>query len=115
MSQKYIGTRIRAAREARGIKQSELARAVKRSPSIVNQWESGKSAVSIDDLVAVADAVEVPLIWLAAGRGAPTFSQPAVRLSPLSAEELTVRIDRIERAIESIANSLAAKGPAPPI
>ena len=53
-----IGSRIRAAREAKGLTQGQLARAVDAPDArTVWRWESGKSTPSVDMLTKLADAL----------------------------------------------------------
>jgi DNA-binding XRE family transcriptional regulator len=111
MSQKFIGTRIKNARTKKRMKQADLARAIGRSPSMVNHWEKGRAIPSIDDLVAVSDATETPLMWLAAGRGSRSFAQAPVVVAPLSAEQIALQLDYMQRTIDRIANDLASMKP----
>lgn len=55
-----VGQRIRAIREARGWTQSDLAARLQRTQTAVSYWESGRRALSLDDLVEVARVLGVP-------------------------------------------------------
>jgi SOS-response transcriptional repressor LexA len=77
-----LGRRLVAAREARGISQADLARALGVSRSAAAQWESGLTAPSTDNLAAAATEVGVAFEWLATGRGdraLPVASGPELR------------------------------------
>lgn len=52
-----VGDRIRIAREAKGWKQADLARALGLSRAAVGQWEIDKTAPSISKMVEVAKAL----------------------------------------------------------
>jgi transcriptional regulator with XRE-family HTH domain len=54
-----VGQRIRAAREARGWSQGELAARLDRTQTAISYWEAGRRALGIDDLVAVAAVLGV--------------------------------------------------------
>jgi transcriptional regulator with XRE-family HTH domain len=54
-----VGQRIRAAREARGLTQSDLAAALGRTPTSVSYWEGGQRSPGLDDLVEIARVLGV--------------------------------------------------------
>ena len=54
-----VGQRIRAIREGLGWTQGELAARLQRTQTAVSYWESGRRALSLDDLVDVAQALGV--------------------------------------------------------
>jgi transcriptional regulator with XRE-family HTH domain len=56
-----IGRNIAAAREALGVSQRELARRVGASPAIASMWESGQHAPGAEFLLALSDALFVPV------------------------------------------------------
>lgn len=62
-----IGLRIREAREARDLTQSELATAADLSRVAVTNVERGRHALSLRKLLAVALALDIPLISLIDG------------------------------------------------
>lgn len=53
--------KIRELREARGMTQAELARAVKASKPTVCMWESGARRPGLDYLLALADVFGCPV------------------------------------------------------
>jgi transcriptional regulator with XRE-family HTH domain len=64
-----IASRLRELREAKGMTQSELARAVGMTPQAINLLESGTSkAPTPQNLFAIADALGVSARELALGR-----------------------------------------------
>ncbi len=62
-----IGERIRQARKSRGLSQSDLASRVGVSQPAIANWESGVHDPRRLTLAKLADALEAPLDWLAAG------------------------------------------------
>ena len=70
-----IGTRIKEAREIKGLSQRQLAIQLGIQASSVNSWESEKKSPTIDRLVMVAFLLNVSLEWLATGRGAMVLYQ----------------------------------------
>ena len=54
-----VGRRIRRAREAASLSQGQLAEAIDRNQATVSYWESGRRSPDIEDLVALADALDV--------------------------------------------------------
>lgn len=61
---KQLGQRIRQAREARGLSQEELGERISRDQRSVSEYESGKRRIFAHDLPTIAQALEVPLIYL---------------------------------------------------
>lgn len=55
-----VGRRIRAAREALGWSQGELARRVDRTQTAISYWEAGRRALGVDDLIDLARVLRVP-------------------------------------------------------
>jgi transcriptional regulator with XRE-family HTH domain len=83
-----LSARIRMAREAAGLSQSALARAVKVNPSAVNHMESGRTkALRAETILALASALSVSAYWLETGNGSPS---PDARLSPEETEALSI-------------------------
>lgn len=62
-----IGERIKEARKAQGFSQADLARRLGVSQPAVANWESGVHDPRRLMLAALAEALETPLEWLAAG------------------------------------------------
>lgn len=62
-----IGERIRQARKSRGFSQSDLAARIGVSQPAIANWESGVHDPRRLTLAKLADALEAPLDWLAAG------------------------------------------------
>jgi phage repressor protein C with HTH and peptisase S24 domain len=64
-----IGSRIKAAREEKGVAQAALGRACGVSRAAVSQWEADTSEPSGTNLVRIARFLGVTELWLAEGRG----------------------------------------------
>ncbi|MGI9366187.1 MAG: helix-turn-helix domain-containing protein [Rhizobiaceae bacterium] len=58
-----LGNDVRGLRKSRGLTLTELALKVGRSIGFISQVERGLSSPSIDDLRAIATALEVPTSW----------------------------------------------------
>lgn len=56
-----VGALIARARRYAGVTQSELAAAVGCAQSHISNWEAGKREPGVGDLLAIADALAVPL------------------------------------------------------
>ena len=59
-----LGARIRARREKRGLKQTDIAAALQISPQAVSKWERGENAPDIAQLPALARLLDVSIDWL---------------------------------------------------
>lgn len=62
-----LGTRIRSRREARGLKQADLASALRVTPQAVSKWERGENAPDIVVLVPLSRLLDVSVEWLLGG------------------------------------------------
>jgi class 3 adenylate cyclase len=62
-----LGARIRKRREARGLKQADLASALRVTPQAVSKWERGENAPDIVVLVPLARLLDVSVEWLLGG------------------------------------------------
>jgi len=74
-----IGERIKQARKSLSMNQSDLARRLGVSQPAVANWEAGVHDPRPLMLVKIAEALDVPLAWLAEGQrsGVETDKQPA--------------------------------------
>jgi class 3 adenylate cyclase len=62
-----LGGRIKRRREARGLKQADLAGALRVSPQAISKWERGENAPDIVVLVPLARLLDVSIEWLLGG------------------------------------------------
>jgi DNA-binding transcriptional regulator YiaG len=62
-----IGQRIRQTREAMRLNQSAFARLVGTEPQAVNNWESARSRISLDQAINVCKATGASLDWIYRG------------------------------------------------
>jgi class 3 adenylate cyclase len=62
-----LGSRIKKRREARGLRQADLASALRVSPQAVSKWERGENAPDIVVLVPLARLLDVSVEWLLGG------------------------------------------------
>lgn len=78
-----LGQRIRARRDAAGLTQEKLAVQCGVSRAAVAQWEAGVTRPSLDNLVKVAEALNVWLSWLTVGdQSLPDTPNPFAPASP---------------------------------
>jgi class 3 adenylate cyclase len=70
MDLRALGSRIRALREKRRLKQSDVANALQISPQAVSKWERGENAPDLAVLLDLAKVLGVTTDWLL-GRGEP--------------------------------------------
>lgn len=63
MDAKWLGFRIRQARERRGLSQEELAVAVTKDQRAISEYENGKRKLAVTDLPVFATVLEVPLMY----------------------------------------------------
>jgi len=62
-----LGARIRRRREARGLRQADLASALRVTPQAVSKWERGENAPDIVVLVPLSRLLDVTVEWLLGG------------------------------------------------
>jgi hypothetical protein len=95
----YGGDLIREARRRAGLTQAELAdRAGTVQPAIA-RWESGRTAVSLDDVVRVIRLCGLDLEFHIVDRDDSDISQ-AARLTTLSGQQRLDRHARLTRQLE---------------
>lgn len=83
-----LASRVKDARLAAGLSQSELARRIGARPSAVNHIESGRTkALKARTIVKLAGSLSVSAYWLEHGTGSPS---PDARLLPEEAEVLSL-------------------------
>jgi transcriptional regulator with XRE-family HTH domain len=83
-----LAARVRDARTAAGLSQSELSRRIHLKPSAVNHIEGGRTkALKAETILALAQTLSVSAYWLETGKGSPS---PDARLSPEEAEVLSL-------------------------
>lgn len=85
--------RLTIARHRSGLTKAALARAVGLSPAAVTQFESGTSRPSARTLGALADALDLPVTYLAAGR--PVVRVPAAHFRSLRSTRLAERLQAL--------------------
>jgi Zn-dependent peptidase ImmA (M78 family)/DNA-binding XRE family transcriptional regulator len=100
-----VGSRIRRAREARGISQQELADALKISQAAMSNIESGARPLRVDELVAISRVLgEEPDYFLMSGKdrrgtvGVSLRAEVASLQLPDFATAINVFLDEIEDA-----------------
>lgn len=97
----YGGDLIREARRRAGLTQAELAdRAGTVQPAIA-RWESGRTAVSLDDVVRLVRLCGLDVEFHIVDRDDSDISQ-AARLAPLSGQERLDRHARLTRQLENL-------------
>jgi Zn-dependent peptidase ImmA (M78 family)/DNA-binding XRE family transcriptional regulator len=95
-----VGQRIREARVWRGWSQGDLAARLGRTQTAVSYWEGGRRSLGVDELVEVAEALDVPVSDLLPDS---THRRPVTVLLRAAALRLdaTQLADELERFAES--------------
>ncbi|KAA9105018.1 helix-turn-helix domain-containing protein [Microbacterium rhizomatis] len=75
-----LGARVRVARVASGMKQSELAAECGVSRAAIGQWEAGLTEPSASKMFAIARATNQPLDWFAEGLDSVTVRPKRLEL-----------------------------------
>lgn len=68
-----IGARIRSRRVLLDLSQSELARRLEIDKMLLYKWETGRCKPSLSSAERLAEALEVTVDWLVAGRESKFF------------------------------------------
>lgn len=63
MEPKFLGLRIRQARERLGLSQEDLAAAVYKDQGAISEYENGRRKLAATELPSFATALEVPLTY----------------------------------------------------
>ncbi len=92
----WVAQRIRESRLERGLSQAELAERLDRTQTAVSLWEAGKRTAGLDDLIDIADALEIEV-----GRLLPRTSRPVVAVLRATAERLVD--DQLYAAVDQLA------------
>ena len=94
-----VGNRIRARREELGLSQAALAERLNRTQTSISYWEAGRRSPDVDDLVALADALDLePGDLLAA---APLISPRVLFRAEVARLELDEFADAMDDFIEA--------------
>ncbi|MBL8121998.1 helix-turn-helix transcriptional regulator [Candidatus Saccharibacteria bacterium] len=105
-AEKYfqIGGRIKAAREAEGMTQSELAQELGyKSPTAISLIEAGERRVQISDLEAIAKLLHRDVSYFIKGEDAATQNQPSVQIALRADKQLDQDdIKRVESFIDAL-------------
>lgn len=82
--------RIRTARKEVGLSQADVAKALRISPSAVNQWEQGFcKSIKLEHFFALASLLRQDPQWLATGTVLPYLRRTQTRLPKLEEPPLT--------------------------
>lgn len=102
----YGAQLIREARRRAGITQAELARRAGTAQPAIARWESGRTAISIDDVVRLVRLCGLDLELAIVDRDDSDIAQ-AARLEGLTGQQ---RIDRHQRLVRQLAALRTAGG-----
>jgi transcriptional regulator with XRE-family HTH domain len=58
-----LGSRIRQARERKGLSQEEFARLISRNQRAISEYENGKRKIAVTELPIFAQALDVSLLY----------------------------------------------------
>jgi len=94
-----VGNRIRARREQLGLSQAALAERLRRTQTAISYWEAGRRSPDVEDLVALADALDLEPGELLAG--APVTSPRVLFRAEVARLELDEFADAMDDFIEA--------------
>lgn len=97
---KFVGERIRAARQRLGITQAQLGQKVGKTASVVSAYETGLKTPHVADLPAIAEALSVSIFALLPKGNDEVdrdFQLRFERLSPAAKEVVIGLIASLER------------------
>lgn len=97
---RFIGEKIKAAREERGMPQEELAKAVYKNRVTISDYERGRTEISAYDLMRIAQALGKPLMY---------FFPPLKGIREIQANELTDRERELLQFFRQIQNEEGEK------
>src|SRR5690349_12492697 len=95
------GNLIREARRRAGLTQAELAEAAGTSQSGIARWESGRTAVSLDDVIRLVRLCGFDLEVMLLPRDDSDMAQ-ATRLADLTGQERIDRHARLSRQLSGL-------------
>jgi transcriptional regulator with XRE-family HTH domain len=99
--------RLRAARQLRGLSQTELAEKSGLQPSAVSHFETGRRSPSFDNLKVLSDALQVTTDFLLGRVSEPNLTGPVATQLFRHAEQMS---DSDLDTLTSFAEMLAKKG-----
>ncbi len=85
---------LKEIREEKGLQQKDIAKKLNRTPACISSWETGKTEPSLDDLVKLADYLEVSLDYLIGRTNEYGMIEEIRDISPLHKKMLEL-FDRI--------------------
>jgi transcriptional regulator with XRE-family HTH domain len=107
MSRKHMATRIKAARERKGLSQAGLAEALGDvTQSAVSQWERGRTEPSMDNLVRMAEHLATTADWLAEGKGSLRGEPPQIEASAPFTERIAIALEEIAAEVRHMRQTL---------
>lgn len=105
----FIGSRIQALRKARDLSQADLAGLLSCEPALFSRYERGQNAPSVEQLLNIANAFNVPAADLLPSTHGLEIQKKLTLQRLLSEKAFEVEsIDELERLI-AIVDSLTAK------
>ena len=81
---------LKEIREEKNLQQKEIAKFLNRTPACISSWETGKTEPSIEDLVKLADLLEVSLDYLLSRTNENNFVEEIREYSPLQKKMLSL-------------------------
>ena len=106
-----IGKRLKAARNAKGYTQAELADRLGITRSSVANRESGREALAAYDVVVIAEELGCDAGWLLTGKeplGAP--QPPRQPVTPAELREVGYELEEVSKRVLKLAAAVATGG-----
>jgi transcriptional regulator with XRE-family HTH domain len=101
-SQREVGRRIRDARDEKGWKQKDLARAVHVEPTTVSRWERGASAPDLPMLERIAAELGKPLPYFVSDSRTPAAALDEKAVRQMVREEVQGALEPIEQLLQHL-------------
>lgn len=98
----WVSRTMRQAREAKGWSQADLATELGKTQTAISYWESGKRTPGLDDLIELAENLDVPMeAFFPPARARPATAVLRATAERLAASDLTDAISRLLSKAES--------------
>lgn len=99
-----FSTRLRFARQLRGLSQASLGKVAELKPSAISHFETGTRAPSFDNLKRLADALNISSDYLIGRTNEPTMSSDLAERIIKHAEKLSKDdLEMLEKMIQTLA------------
>ena len=107
---KALGDRIKAARIAKNMKQSDLAEALNVSPPYVSNIEQGKQVMSVAVLKEACDVLEVSADWLLRNKSKESLEYVQMEFAEMIKDCNSSEMQTLLQLLQSMKKAIRLKG-----